>query len=581
MRAIWVVVLGGAVAAGCSSGDDAADVAAAGGAAGTGAASAGVGGASGAAAKGGAAGKAGNGAAGATGGKSGSGGVGNGGGNSGGGGSGTGGGNSVGGGSGTGGGKSGSGGSGGSGVGGKGTGGSGTAGSGTAGSGTAGSGTSGAGGGGMAKSCKRGIAYGHNSVGDLTALAAGISWWYNWSPGPDAAVAADYAKLGVEFVPMIWGPGDLAANRVALIPKDAKVLLGFNEPNFKSQSNLSPQEAATLWPQLEKIANDRGMSLVSPALNYCGPASNCWTTDPFDWFDQFFAACPGCKVDALAVHWYACTKGALTSYLDKMKSKYGKPIWLTEFSCLDDPALKTSPANQATYMGDALTMLEADPMIARYSWFTGRWMDEPAIDLLGSGSGQLTSLGSKYVQAGYSCSPLGMRGCCRWSSWAGARRGMPLRNPAQEARRGRRRQRAQAGSGRAARQGEGEKRAGAVGPAATGAVAAASGAVAAAASGAVAAAGMAAPGRAAVAAARPGRAAVAAARAATASAAPQRAGAAGAMGSALLTSTRESWTRRHTAGRSRSSRSARRGGTRAGAIRRRGCVMRCRRGRAA
>jgi hypothetical protein len=580
MRAIWVVVLGGAVAAGCSSGDDAADVAAAGGAAGTGAASAGVGGASGAAAKGGAAGKAGNGAAGATGGKSGSGGVGNGGGNSGGGGSGTGGGNSVGGGSGTGGGKSGSGGSGGSGVGGKGTGGSGTAGSGTAGSGTAGSGTSGAGGGGMAKSCKRGIAYGHNSVGDLTALAAGISWWYNWSPGPDAAVAADYAKLGVEFVPMIWGPGDLAANRVALIPKDAKVLLGFNEPNFKSQSNLSPQEAATLWPQLEKIANDRGMSLVSPALNYCGPASNCWTTDPFDWFDQFFAACPGCKVDALAVHWYACTKGALTSYLDKMKSKYGKPIWLTEFSCLDDPALKTSPANQATYMGDALTMLEADPMIARYSWFTGRWMDEPAIDLLGSGSGQLTSLGSKYVQAGYSCSPLGMRGCCRWSSWAGARRGMPLRNPAQEARRGRRRQRAQAGSGRAARQGEGEKRAGAVRPAATGAVAAAASG-ASGASGAVAAAGMAAPGRAAVAAARPGRAAVAAARAATASAAPQRAGAAGAMGSALLTSTRESWTRRHTAGRSRSSRSARRGGTRAGAIRRRGCVMRCRRGRAA
>lgn len=282
----------------------------------------------------------------------------------------------------------------------------GNGGSGTAGTNAGGTGPNGGSGGSAVatKSCKRGIAYGHNSVEDLTALSKGMSWWYNWSPGPDAAVASVYASLGVEFVPMIWGPGDLDPKRVALIPKDAKVLLTFNEPNFKSQSNLSPQQAATLWPQVETIANDRGLKLASPALNYCGPASNCWTTDPFDWFDQFFAACPGCKVDYLAVHWYACTKGALTSYLDKMKSKYGKPIWLTEFSCLDDPSQKGDPAKQTAYMNDALTLMEGDPMIARYSWFTGRWMDEPAIDLLG-GNGQLTPLGATYTQAPFACTP--------------------------------------------------------------------------------------------------------------------------------------------------------------------------------
>ena len=255
------------------------------------------------------------------------------------------------------------------------------------------------------RSCKRGIAYGHHSVADLTALSASIAWWYNWSPGPDdATVAAAYAGLGVEFVPMIWGPGDLKPARVALIPTDAKVLLGFNEPNFKNQANLSPTDAAALWPQVQQIAKDRGLKLVSPGLNYCGPAANCWTTDPFDWFDQFFAACPTCSVDYIGVHWYACTKSALVDYLTKVKSKYGKPIWLTEFSCLDDATKKSDPAIQSSYMADALALLEADPMVARYSWFTGRFDAEPAIDLLGA-SGALTPLGTQYLQTKGSCSP--------------------------------------------------------------------------------------------------------------------------------------------------------------------------------
>ena len=52
---------------------------------------------------------------------------------------------------------------------------------------------------------KRGIAYGSNSDADLAALSAGIGWWYNWSPKPDATLMADYQAIGVAFVPMIWG----------------------------------------------------------------------------------------------------------------------------------------------------------------------------------------------------------------------------------------------------------------------------------------------------------------------------------------------------------------------------------------
>jgi hypothetical protein len=241
---------------------------------------------------------------------------------------------------------------------------------------------------------KRGIAYGSLSEGDMTALSPGIGWWYNWSPQPDSTLPANYAPAGVEFVPMIWGgtfdPTELAKQ----VPAGAKYLLTFNEPNFGAQSNLTPQQAAALWPKVEAFATSRGLQIVSPALNYCG--GSCNETNPFTWLDDFFAACTGCRVDYVAMHWYACSKGALTGYLSEYETKYEKPLWLTEFSCLDG-SLAATAANEGAYMKDALAALEADPMVFRYSWFTGRFTGQPAIDLLGAASGALTPLGQEYV----------------------------------------------------------------------------------------------------------------------------------------------------------------------------------------
>jgi hypothetical protein len=240
---------------------------------------------------------------------------------------------------------------------------------------------------------KRGIAYGHHSDADLAALSAGIGWWYNWSPAPDSSLSSDYHPLGVEFVPMVWG-GSFDTNTLEQqIPKDAKYLLTFNEPNFGNQSNLTPTQAAALWPLIESVADARGMKIVSPALNYCG--SPCNDTDPFDWLQKFFDACTGCRVDYVAMHWYACDKPALENTLPKYEA-FGKPLWVTEFSCLDDNT-KVNDADELSYMKDAVEVLEADPMVFRYAWFTGRSTDAPPISLLGNDSGELTPLGSQYV----------------------------------------------------------------------------------------------------------------------------------------------------------------------------------------
>jgi hypothetical protein len=244
------------------------------------------------------------------------------------------------------------------------------------------------------------MAYGGDSVADLTALSKGVSWWYNWSAQPDnAAVASAHDGIPVEFVPMAWGQGSLADLAVQ-VPSDAHTLLGFNEPNFGSQANLTPTQAAMLWPQVEAVAQPKGLALVSPAVNYCG--SPCNVANPFDWLDQFFAACPGCKVDYVAMHWYACTGSALTGYLQEFESKYTQDLWLTEFSCLDGSDT-TVPA-QESYMQTALAILEADPRVYRYAWFTGRSTSSPAVNLLGA-DGTLTPLGQIYVSYPESCKP--------------------------------------------------------------------------------------------------------------------------------------------------------------------------------
>ncbi|MFO0583873.1 MAG: glycoside hydrolase family protein [Anaeromyxobacter sp.] len=243
---------------------------------------------------------------------------------------------------------------------------------------------------------KRGVAYDLTSQADADALGPQVSWYYNWSTHPGAALT------GAEFVPMVWGKiaaADVPAIEAA-IPAGAKYLLGFNEPNFKTgQANLSPAEAADLWPLLEKIADDRGLLLVAPAVNYCGGA--CWETDPVAWLDAFFAACAargGCRVDHVAVHAYVCYGGALGWYLDRFQ-KYGKPLWLTEFSCADEASRKGSTKGQADYMAEAVPLLEGRADVFRYAWFIGRSDPvDPAwpVDLLGA-DGKLTWLGQAYV----------------------------------------------------------------------------------------------------------------------------------------------------------------------------------------
>ena len=253
---------------------------------------------------------------------------------------------------------------------------------------TAGTSAGGTSAGGTGSSCKRGIAA---NIAPGAAFYPAVRWWYNW------AIRSSGANVGIEFVPMVWDEQTVSSG----IPSGAKYLLGFNEPNFFAQANLSATQAASYWPALQTNANSAGVGIVGPGMNFCGPAAQCHGTNPYQYLKDFFAACSACQVDYVAVHWYNCDLPSLRDYLEPGGSLEGfeqfeKPIWLTEFSC-DGSA---TVAQQEAYMRVAIPYLEGNPKVFRYSWFSA---DPIPNARLINADGSPTALGQVYIGLAQNC----------------------------------------------------------------------------------------------------------------------------------------------------------------------------------
>lgn len=123
---------------------------------------------------------------------------------------------------------------------------------------------------------KRGLAestsWGAYICDDLAS--ARLSWHYSWSLQPGNGSCAALAKSNYSFpsrnttayVAMAWGPRSVP---VTGIYPGAVALLGFNEPNLPSQSNMTPAAAAALWPSVQATAQQYGLLLGSPAIVSC------------------------------------------------------------------------------------------------------------------------------------------------------------------------------------------------------------------------------------------------------------------------------------------------------------------------
>lgn len=216
------------------------------------------------------------------------------------------------------------------------------------------------------------------------ALAASrVSWNYNWW--------IDGAHTdGFEFYPMVWGAGSSTVGM-----RDSKAMFTFNEPNMITADGGSAMDmelVVRLWPEMEALALQHGVStLVGPSVANIHPG---------DWYNEFFQRCPECRVDAIGFHAYSCDLQNLKWAVDALK-KFGKPLWLTEFACADNPTAISGNGGgskdsswQCKYMQEVIPYLEGESSIARYAWFS---IDS---DYTGQANlvldGRLTELGSCY-----------------------------------------------------------------------------------------------------------------------------------------------------------------------------------------
>lgn len=203
-------------------------------------------------------------------------------------------------------------------------------------------------------SSKKGVAASPGNFNCEDFAALNVSWFINWNQG--TSCTGWPASI---HIPQIWGAGN-----VGQIPPGDSWVMGFNEPNFQNiggGSDITPQNAAQLWPKLHEL----NRPLVSPATSECSPGVpvGC-NMNGFDWMDSWLQACNGnCKFDAVGVHSYSCDANHVNDLVNKFATRYGKPVWLTEFSCGNGTAQDNLALAQSL-----LPMLNANPNVMRYFW---------------------------------------------------------------------------------------------------------------------------------------------------------------------------------------------------------------------
>lgn len=225
--------------------------------------------------------------------------------------------------------------------------------------------------------------------------AVGARWIYNWNIEPP-----EILPTGIEFIPMIYNGRSVTAQALARAKahppaKRPGELLGFNEPDAKSQGNTSVEQALDAWPKLEKT----GLRLGSPG---CVHPDN-------EWMIAFMKGVEerGLRVDFVCMHSYGGPGvDSLLKKIHKVHEMFKRPVWITEFAVADWEAKtpaenRHKPEKVADFVTKLLPQLEAMDIVERYAWFHGGVSGNAlATSKLFNPDGSLTVVGKAYRSAG-------------------------------------------------------------------------------------------------------------------------------------------------------------------------------------
>jgi hypothetical protein len=155
---------------------------------------------------------------------------------------------------------------------------------------------------------------------------------------------------------------------------------------------MSVATAISLWPSFNNAA-----ILVGTAATSANSNGQSWFTS---YMNQVNASPTTLRADFIAMHWYGWNAGScdakasqLESYIKFIEGFSGnRPIWLTEWGCLNDSAPDTQTV--VSFYNGALAVFARHPRIQRYAWYPWSTNNE-----LNNSDGSLTALGQAYAAA--------------------------------------------------------------------------------------------------------------------------------------------------------------------------------------
>ncbi|KFZ11290.1 hypothetical protein V502_07624 [Pseudogymnoascus sp. VKM F-4520 (FW-2644)] len=206
---------------------------------------------------------------------------------------------------------------------------------------------------------KRGLAYNNADLtNSFTGADSKVSWAYNWGSTTPSIPSS------FEYVPMLWGTQAVHSDNwneaaTAAIAKGSKHLLAFNEPDLPAQSNLDPGAAAAGYKTFMQPFAGKA-KLGSPAVTN-GPAPM-----GIAYYQSFMAACDGCTVDFIPLHWYDAASNVVgfKQHISDMNDVAGgRKLWITEFGA------SGSTEEQEEFLRQVIPWLDGQDYVERYAYF--------------------------------------------------------------------------------------------------------------------------------------------------------------------------------------------------------------------
>ncbi|WVQ95852.1 hypothetical protein IAU59_002951 [Kwoniella sp. CBS 9459] len=196
-----------------------------------------------------------------------------------------------------------------------------------------------------------------------------IGWWYDWSANPSGHSGTPIA------VPMLWGAGHVDGtdaerlNVFKAITSTPQYIMGFEEPDCSTEgsANIDVGTAVTLWDTLIGPWKAKGSTLISPSM--CHQAAEKY----INWLGSFNQQI-SVPWDITNLHINKNNMDGVREDIDYYWNTFGKPIWVTEFACVDDSSSFIPCTDQTeidNYINQIVDLFENDERVHAYGYSNG------------------------------------------------------------------------------------------------------------------------------------------------------------------------------------------------------------------